>query len=92
MMRCAFCMHFREKLPDKAFETREGSAIPEEFLQIGRCRRRAPTMAGFPVVFRTDYCGEHKLDENRVIEYIMMRDHEEKRRILDEFRPRGPNP
>ena len=28
---------------------------------IGRCRRRAPTMDGFPVVFPTDWCGDHKL-------------------------------
>ncbi len=34
--------------------------------EIGRCRRYAPVMAGFPVVFPHDWCGEHKLDENRV--------------------------
>lgn len=32
---------------------------------IGRCRRHAPTMSGFPVVFDTDWCGDHKLDETR---------------------------
>ena len=31
--------------------------------EIGRCRRRSPTMAGFPVVFLNDWCGDHKLDE-----------------------------
>lgn len=30
---------------------------------IGRCRRNAPTMSGFPVVYTTDWCGEHKLNE-----------------------------
>jgi hypothetical protein len=30
---------------------------------IGRCRRHAPTMSGYPVVFLTDWCGDHKLDE-----------------------------
>lgn len=30
---------------------------------VGRCRRHAPTMQGFPVVYETDYCGDHKLDE-----------------------------
>lgn len=35
---------------------------------IGRCRRRAPTMAGFPVVFESDWCGDHKLDEEQVVE------------------------
>lgn len=27
----------------------------------GRCRRRAPTMDGFPVVYPSDWCGDHKL-------------------------------
>jgi len=31
---------------------------------IGRCRRHAPTMSGYPVVFTQDWCGDHKLDEN----------------------------
>lgn len=30
---------------------------------IGRCRRRAPTIEGYPVVFDQDWCGEFKLDE-----------------------------
>jgi len=33
---------------------------------LGRCRRRAPTMNGYPAVFPADWCGDHKLDENRV--------------------------
>lgn len=33
---------------------------------IGRCRRHAPTMSGFPVVFPSDWCGDHRLDENKV--------------------------
>ena len=32
---------------------------------IGRCRRHAPTMSGYPVVFPTDWCGDHKVDENK---------------------------
>lgn len=28
---------------------------------LGRCRRHAPTMGGFPVVFLSDWCGDHKL-------------------------------
>jgi hypothetical protein len=32
---------------------------------IGRCRRNAPTMAGYPVVYAIDdWCGEHKLGTN----------------------------
>ncbi len=30
---------------------------------VGRCRRHAPTMNGYPVVFLTDWCGDHKLNE-----------------------------
>jgi hypothetical protein len=31
--------------------------------EIGRCRRHAPTMNGYPVVYTNDWCGDHKLDE-----------------------------
>ncbi len=31
---------------------------------LGRCRKRAPTMAGYPAVFLDDWCGEHKLCED----------------------------
>ena len=30
---------------------------------LGRCRRHAPTMSGWPVMFETDWCGDHKLNE-----------------------------
>jgi len=33
--------------------------------RVGRCRRRAPTMDGYPVVFTNDWCGDHKLDETK---------------------------
>lgn len=33
---------------------------------FGRCRRNAPTMNGFPAVFATDWCGNHKLDETKI--------------------------
>ena len=33
---------------------------------VGRCRRRAPTMNGYPVIFADDWCGDHKLDENKL--------------------------
>jgi len=32
---------------------------------LGRCRRRAPTMAGYPVVYhKHDWCGDHKIGTN----------------------------
>jgi len=50
-MRCGTCMWY----------------VPKRGSAIGRCRRRAPTMAGFPVVYQTDWCGEHKLDETTLV-------------------------
>lgn len=33
--------------------------------KIGRCRRNAPSMAGFPVVYPLDdWCGDHKIGTN----------------------------
>jgi len=56
-MRCGTCMFFVEKI-NKVVQL--GVHI------IGRCRRNAPTMKGWPVVFSDDWCGEHKIDENKV--------------------------
>ena len=53
-MRCRTCMYFVEKVDQDGFSL------------LGRCRRHAPTMSGFPVVFQNDWCGDHKLDENRI--------------------------
>jgi hypothetical protein len=49
-MRCATCMWFVEKRSDL----------------IGRCRRHAPSMNGYPVVYTHDWCGDHKLDESKL--------------------------
>lgn len=40
---------------------------------LGRCRRHAPTVSGFPSVFVNDWCGDHRLDENRVTELLDQR-------------------
>lgn len=58
-MRCMTCVYFVTKVPIE--ETRAGN--------LGRCRRHAPTlhgMVGWPAVFNTDWCGDHKLDENKI--------------------------
>jgi len=56
-MRCGGCMFFVEKYTDR----------PQYIAHtIGRCRRRAPTMNGWPVVFSDDWCGDHKLDEEKI--------------------------
>ena len=49
-MKCATCMWWVEKAGDNPSK-------------LGRCRKRAPTMAGFPATYPTDWCGDHKLDE-----------------------------
>ncbi|MDX5412775.1 MAG: hypothetical protein LPK02_06985 [Rhodobacterales bacterium] len=33
---------------------------------LGRCRRHAPTLDGWPAVFETDWCGDHKVDETKI--------------------------
>lgn len=55
IMNCATCMWYVQKVKS---EDSKNTAL------IGRCRRHAPTMNGYPVVFETDWCGDHKLDEN----------------------------
>ena len=51
-MKCKTCMWFVPKGADP--------------YDLGRCRRHAPTMNGYPVVFVNDWCGDHKLDENKL--------------------------
>lgn len=49
-MRCFTCMWWVKK------------GIPT----LGRCRRRSPTMNGWPVAYGDDWCGDHKLDEKKL--------------------------
>jgi hypothetical protein len=62
-MRCKTCMWFAPKVPNGGFKI-EGDEITSPPCHVGRCRRHAPTMNGFPVVFVNDWCGDHKLNEN----------------------------
>ena len=48
-MRCKTCMWYVDK---------DGPGVGEP---KGRCRRHAPVMNGYPVVFWSDWCGDHKL-------------------------------
>ena len=57
-MRCSSCMWFAPK-PTMAVRVKNG-----EITRVGRCRRHAPTMSGYPVVYENDWCGDHKIDEN----------------------------
>lgn len=56
-MKCSTCMWFAVK------EVSDQAQVPVR--SLGRCRRHAPTMSGFPAVFCDDWCGDHKLDENK---------------------------
>ena len=56
-MKCKTCMWFVRK---------ERSAWPAYMNVLGRCRRHAPTIGGWPTVFETDWCGDHKLDEGKI--------------------------
>ena len=54
---CWSCRYFKNEGP-----------AGEEKRVAGKCRRRAPTISpfpapGFPMVYATDWCGDHKLDE-----------------------------
>jgi len=53
MMTCDTCMYFVVKTGD-----------------LGRCRRHAPHSSGggWPAMFKFDWCGDHKLDADRLAE------------------------
>lgn len=60
-MRCGSCIYFVEKT---VVSTVAGPAKEP----LGRCRRHAPLAGGggWPAVFASDWCGDHKLDEGKV--------------------------
>lgn len=58
-MKCGSCMWYAPKV--RMIGNNEAA------LNIGRCRRRAPTMNGYPVVFVDDWCGDHKLNEESLL-------------------------
>lgn len=55
-MVCDKCIYFVEK---KTGQIQRADHV------IGRCRRHAPTMSGWPVMYSSDWCGEYKIDENK---------------------------
>ena len=48
-MRCRTCLWYKPKGRLKT---------------TGRCRKHAPTLDGWPVVFPDDWCGDHKLADD----------------------------
>jgi hypothetical protein len=58
-VRCDTCMYF----VCKPIKTKRGILeLLEREDWLGRCRRHAPTLGGYPAVFSTDWCGDHKLE------------------------------
>ena len=55
-MKCKTCVFYVVK-----------ASSSELSIEIGRCRRNAPTMKGYPVVYPTDWCGEHRMDEEKLL-------------------------
>lgn len=56
-MKCRTCMWF--VLKDA------GVRLFPEGMAVGRCRRHSPTMGGWVIVRDGDWCGDHRLDENK---------------------------
>lgn len=50
-MKCKTCMWFVPK--------------GDSAMDIGRCRKHAPTLGGWPVTYSSDWCGDHKIDEDK---------------------------
>lgn len=51
-MVCATCMVYVQNDEKQGF---------------GRCRANAPTMKGYPAVFEDDWCGKHKMNEEKLL-------------------------
>ena len=42
--------------------------VRKDCTTLGRCRKHAPTLQGWPPTFEDDWCGDHKLDSLAVPE------------------------
>lgn len=60
-MKCSTCMWWVRKVVGDPIGPTNLTAN-----HLGRCRRHAPTMSGWTPVFDTDWCGDHRLDENKI--------------------------
>jgi hypothetical protein len=57
-MKCKTCIWYVEK---PATDETKNHTI------IGRCRKNAPVVGeGYATVFPTDFCGQYKMDENKI--------------------------
>lgn len=65
-MLCDNCMWFKAK---GIYNTKLKPTCSD--VKVGRCRKRAPTMGGFPVIFSNDWCGDFRLRENVIEDDIV---------------------
>lgn len=70
-MKCATCMVYvpktvAEQHQDDLRGARLGLVHKPTLHEIGRCRNHSPTMNGYPAVYPDDWCGDHKVDENKI--------------------------
>lgn len=72
---CKFCMWF----------------VNKNQTVLGRCRKRAPTLDGWPAVYESDWCGEHKMDGSH-LDYKISRPAQTHQSIIGiDFQPRDPH-
>lgn len=59
-------------MSDDNWSDRKSGMICETcmFYTPGRCRKRAPTLNGWPAVWADDWCGDHKLDKEKLVSEI----------------------
>lgn len=59
---CGTCMWYVSKQVARETGLRDMPTVTAESI-IGRCRRHAPSAGGhgWPVVYLTDWCGDHKI-------------------------------
>ena len=71
-MLCKTCMHYVSKnsiseLAKSLDDSPKGIIqAQEKGLSVGRCRKKSPCMDGWPTVFSTDWCGDHKIDGDKI--------------------------
>lgn len=59
-MLCNSCIWFVLKVRDKG-------PVDSTNNTLGRCRKRCPSDKGWVPVFNIDWCGDHRLGENKII-------------------------
>jgi hypothetical protein len=64
-MKCSTCMWYSPKV-GRPISDEAAAKLIEGRGAVGRCRKHSPTLQGWPVMYAADWCGDHKLDEEKV--------------------------